>query len=173
MNCNIDTAHSHVEFSVRHLGISTVRGRFRTFGGHAQTDDAGRLVQITAEIDPASLDTGVTQRDTHLRSPDFFDVASFPRMHFASIRVEPIGDHRYRAEGELTMHGVKKPVTLEVELAAPIQDPWGKPRLGATATGRIKRSDWGLTWNQALETGGFVVSDDVKIALEVEGASAN
>lgn len=173
MNWNIDTAHSHVEFSVRHLGIATVKGRFRTFGGTAVTDASGNLLRITAEIDPASLETGVEQRDAHLRSADFFDVQAHPAMRFESTSVTPLGDRRYRADGNLTMHGVAKPVSLEVELAAPIKDPWGAMRVGATAAGRIKRSEWGLTWNQVLELGGFAVSDDVKILLEVEASQSN
>ena len=172
MNWNIDTAHSYVEFSVRHLGISTVKGRFKTFGGAALTDEAGNLKQFSAEIDPASIDTGAEKRDEHLRSPDFFDAQSFPKMQFTSSSITPLGGQRYRAEGTLTMHGVAKPVTLEVELEQTVKDPWGNTKLGATATGRIKRSDWGLTWNQALETGGFLVSDDVKLVLEIQGGAA-
>lgn len=173
MNWNIDTAHSHVEFSVRHLGIATVKGKFRTFGGAAITDESGALVRVTADIDPASLETGVEQRDVHLRSADFFDVQTHPVMRFESTSVAPLGDRHYRADGNLTMHGVAKPVSLEVELAEPIKDPWGATRVGATAAGRIKRSDWGLTWNQALEFGGFAVSDDVKILLEIEASQVN
>lgn len=173
MNWNIDTAHSHVEFSVRHLGIATVKGRFRTFGGTAYTNESGILERITADIDPSSLETGVEQRDTHLRSPDFFDVQAHPTMRFESTSVTPIGERLYRADGNLTMHGMAKPVSLEVELAEPIKDPWGATRVGATATGRIKRSEWGLTWNQVLELGGFAVSDDVKITLEIEASHSN
>ena len=165
MNWNLDPAHSYVEFSVRHLGISTVKGRFRTFGGTATTDATGNLVEISADVDPASIDTGTEQRDVHLRSADFFDVQAHPKMRFTSTSVTPLGDGRYRADGTLSMHGTEKPVSLEVELGQPVKDPFGNTKLAASASGRIKRSDWGLTWNQALEAGGFLVSDEVKLAF--------
>jgi polyisoprenoid-binding protein YceI len=172
MNWNLDTAHSHVEFAVRHLGISTVKGRFRTFDGVATTDSSGNLVKFSATIDASSIDTGAAQRDAHLRSPDFFDVESHPEMRFESSRIEPLGSDKFRAHGELTMRGKPHPVALDVELEPPVKDPYGNTKLGATAVGRIRRSDWGLTWNQALETGGLLVSDDVKIVLEVQGAAS-
>ncbi|HYV97396.1 MAG TPA: YceI family protein [Gemmatimonadaceae bacterium] len=173
MNWNIDTAHSHVDFSVKHLGIATVRGRFRTFGGSARTDANGALVGFSADIDAASIETGVDQRDAHLRSADFFDTEHHPNMHFESTAITPLGGRQYRADGTLSMRGETKPVTLDIELTDAVKDPWGNTKIGATATGKIRRSEWGLTWNQVLEVGGLMVSDDVKIALEVEGSGSS
>jgi polyisoprenoid-binding protein YceI len=169
---NLDTDHSHVEFAVKHLGISTVKGRFKTFAGSATTTPEGALVAFAADINSASIDTGSEQRDGHLKSADFFDVESHPAMRFESTAVTPHGDGRFRAEGTLTMRGVSQPITLEIELGAPAKDPWGNTKIAAAATGKIKRSDWGLTWNAALETGGLLVSDEVKLSFEVQGALA-
>ncbi len=169
---NLDPDHSLVEFAVKHLGISTVKGRFKTFNGVATTNDAGELVSFAADIDPASIDTGAPQRDTHLRSPDFFDVETHRTMRFESTAIAPAGDGRFTAEGSLTMRGASQPVVLETELGSPAKDPWGNTKLAASAAGRIKRSAWGLTWNAALETGGLLVSDEVKLSFDVQGALA-
>lgn len=169
-NWNLDTDHSHVEFAVKHLGISTVKGRFKTFAGQATTNANGELIAFTADINAASIDTGSEQRDTHLKSADFFDVEQFNALTFASTTITPLGDSRFKAEGTLTMRGIVQPVTLELEIGQPAKDPWGNTKLAAEATGKIKRSDWGLTWNAALETGGFLVSDEVKLSFDVQAA---
>jgi polyisoprenoid-binding protein YceI len=171
-NWNLDTDHSHVEFAVKHLGISTVKGRFKTFAGQATTNANGELIAFTADINAASIDTGSEQRDTHLKSPDFFDVEQYHALTFASTTITPLGGSRYQAEGTLTMRGIVQPVTLELELGSPAKDPWGNTKLAAEATGKIKRSDWGLTWNAALETGGLLVSDEVKLSFDVQAALA-
>jgi polyisoprenoid-binding protein YceI len=170
---NLDTDHSHVEFSVKHLGISTVKGRFKTFNGQATTNEAGELVSFAADINPASIDTGSEQRDTHLKSPDFFDVETYSTMRFESTSIAPLGEGRFKAEGTLTMRGVSQPVTIELELGSPAKDPWGNTKIAAEATGKIKRSSWGLTWNAALETGGLLVSDEVKLSFDVQAALAS
>lgn len=169
---NLDTDHSHVEFAVKHLGISTVKGRFKTFAGTATTNAHGELIAFSADINAASIDTGSEQRDTHLKSPDFFDVEQFNALKFESTTITPLGGSRFKAEGTLTMRGVVQPVTLELELGSPAKDPWGNTKIAAEATGKIKRSDWGLTWNAALETGGLLVSDEVKLSFDVQAALA-
>ena len=166
---SIDPAHSHVEFAVKHMMIATVKGRFGVVSGTVQTDDADPARGIAEiEIDVNSIDTREAQRDTHLRSADFFDVEKFPRITFRSSRITDIADDRFKLSGDLTIHGVTREVTLDVTSEGRGRDPWGGERAGFSATGKIKRSDFGLTWNQTLETGGFLVSDDVKISLDVE-----
>jgi polyisoprenoid-binding protein YceI len=166
---SIDAAHSHVEFAVKHLMISTVKGRFAVVRGTVRTDDADPargLAEI--EIDVDSIDTREPQRDAHLRSADFFDVEKHPKILFRSTRVADVSGNRFKLVGDLTIHGVTREVTLDVTSEGRGKDPWGGERAGFSATTRIKRSDFGLTWNQALETGGFVVGDEIKIALEIE-----
>jgi polyisoprenoid-binding protein YceI len=165
----IDPAHTSVEFSVRHLMITTVKGRFAEFSGTAKTDAADPAkgdVEIT--INAASIDTREPQRDAHLRSADFFETEKYPTITFRSARIENVKGDQFTLLGDLTMHGVTREVALEVTSQGHAKDPWGGERAGFTATGKVKRSDFGLTWNQALETGGVVVGDDVKISLDVE-----
>jgi polyisoprenoid-binding protein YceI len=165
---NIDASHSHVEFSVRHMMIATVKGRFADVTGTVVTDESDPGQQhIDVTIGAASIDTRVAQRDEHLRSADFFDTEKFPTLRFTSRRIEGQGD-AFRVVGDLTIRDVTREVTLDVTAHGSQTDPWGGQRSGFEATGRIKRSDFGLTWNQALETGGVVVGDDVKIAIDVE-----
>jgi polyisoprenoid-binding protein YceI len=165
----IDPAHTVVEFAVRHLMISTVKGRFRDVQGTAQFDPAD-LTTGTAEvtIQVASIDTGVADRDRHLRSADFFDVENYPTMTWRARKVERTGENRYRVAGDLTIRGVTREIPLEVAVLGTVKDPWGSERLGLSASGSLRRSDFGLTWNQVLETGGVVVGDEVKVTLEVE-----
>lgn len=172
MTWTLDPTHSSVEFSVRHLGIATVRGRFKQLAATVELDDDGRLHGIAARIEAASIDTGVDQRDTHLRSPDFFDVERHPTIEFRSTAVEPRGNGTARVTGELTMRGQTHPVRFEIESTAPITDPWGNRRAAATATGKLSRKEWGLTWNQVLEFGGVAVADEVRFTLEVEAVAA-
>lgn len=164
----IDAAHSHVEFSVRHLMIATVKGRFANVEGTIVLDERDPTrSDVDVTIDAASIDTRVAQRDEHLRSADFFDVARHPSLVFKSRRVERQGDD-LKVVGDLTIRDVTREVTLDVTSQGQQTDPWGGQRAGFEATGRIKRSDFGLTWNQTLETGGVVVGDDVKIAIDIE-----
>ena len=165
----IDSAHSHVEFSVRHLMIATVKGRFSEVRGTVTTDEtdpAGGAVDVT--IGAASIDTREPKRDEHLRSADFFDVATFPTLTFRSTRIEAVNGSDFTLIGDLTIRGVTREVALAVESHGQATDPWGNKKAGFTATGKIKRGDFGLTWNAALETGGVVVGDEVKITIDAE-----
>ena len=166
---SIDAAHSHVEFAVKHLMIATVKGRFGGVTGTVRTDESDPSKgQVDVEIDAASIDTREAQRDAHLKSADFFDVEKFPKLTFKSTRIEGVAGDSFKLTGDLTIHGVTRPVTLDVTSEGRGKDPWGGERAGFSATGKIKRSEFGLTWNQVLETGGFVVGDDIKISLDVE-----
>jgi polyisoprenoid-binding protein YceI len=165
----IDPAHTGVEFAVRHLMISSVKGRFTTVAGTvvgADGNPSGAAVDIT--IDPASIDTREAQRDAHLRSADFLDVEKFPTLTFKSRRTFDVNGDTFKLAGDLTIHGVTREVVLDVESQGRTQDPWGNERSGFSAATRIKRSDYGLVWNQALETGGVVVGDEIKILIEAE-----
>jgi polyisoprenoid-binding protein YceI len=165
----IDTAHSGAQFTVRHMMITNVRGGFRKVSGTVVYDAENPSAStIEADIDAASISTNEDQRDAHLRSADFLDVEKFPTITFRSTSVQPDGDGAFRVAGDLTIHGVTRPVTLAVEGLTPeTKDPWGNLRSGASATTKIKRSDFGLTWNAALETGGLVVGDELKIELDL------
>lgn len=166
---SVDPAHSHVEFAVKHLMISTVKGRFGVVRGTVRSDDADPAKgQAEIEIDADSIDTREAQRDAHLRSADFFNVEKFPKLTFRSTRIADVSGDRFKLIGDLTIHGVTREVTLDVTSEGRGKDPWGGERAGFSATTRIKRSDFGLTWNQALETGGFVVGDEIKVSLDVE-----
>lgn len=163
----IDPAHSSIGFAVKHMMITTVRGRFGEFGGKVELPDADPTrAQAEFTIQAASVDTNVGPRDEHLRSADFFDAANHPELRYTSSRIQSLGGDRYRAEGELTMRGVTKPVTLEVEIGERIRDPWGNERIGLSAWGRLNRKDWGLNWNQALEAGGMLVAEEVKLEID-------
>jgi polyisoprenoid-binding protein YceI len=168
----IDTTHSSVEFSIRHLMIAKVRGRFTQFTGTLELED-GDLTRSTvkAEIDAASITTANDQRDTHLRSADFFDVAAFPQITFVSKQiVEKNGE--LVLNGALTIHGVTNDVTLAVENLGTAADPWGNQRIAFAARGSIDRKQFGLNWNQVLEAGGFLVGDKVELSLDVQAVRA-
>ena len=166
----IDPAHSAAHFSVRHLMISNVRGEFTNISGSALIDPANlsnSSVEVT--IQAASLSTREPQRDEHLRSADFFDVAKYPALTFRSKRIESLGAEYFKLVGDLTIHGVTKEVTLDIEGPTPaIKDPWGNVRAGVTGSTKINRKDFGLVWNALTETGGVVVGDEVKITIEAE-----
>jgi polyisoprenoid-binding protein YceI len=166
---NLDASHSSVGFMVKHLMIAKVRGNFTEFSATVEMDgeDYGSA-QITAEIDAASITTRSEQRDNHLRSADFFDTASFPQLTFRSANVEVESEESLKITGDLTIRGTTKPVTLDVTLEGAGQDPWGGTRSAFTAETRIKRSEFGLTWNQALEAGGVAVGDEIRITIEGE-----
>ena len=166
----IDPAHTNVEFSVRHMMISNVKGQFqKTSGTIATSGTDPASAKIDATIDATSINTRVDKRDAHLKSPAFLDVDKFPTITFKSTKVEADGAGKWKVTGDLTLHGVTKPVVLEVEgTGKPITDPMGNTRAGASATTKISRKDFGLTWNQPLETGGVMVGDEVAISIDVE-----
>ncbi|AKU95015.1 hypothetical protein AKJ09_01679 [Labilithrix luteola] len=170
---NIDTAHTAINFSVRHMVISKVRGRFAKYSGTIRLDDGDvTRSSVDVSIDASSIDTGVADRDTHLRSPDFFDVENFSELRFRSKRIEQIEKTRYRVIGDLSIRGVTREVSLDAEYGGRATDPWGNERVGFVAKTTIDRSDFGLTWNQALEAGGILVGDRVEIDLDVEAVRA-
>lgn len=164
----IDPTHTGLEFAVRHMGLSTVKGRFRALGGTITTADDGTLEAIDVTVDTSSIDTAEANRDGHLRSPDFFDAETHPAATFRSTRVEREDANAYRVSGDLTIRGITKPVTLEVETTGAVTDPWGNLRAAAEGKGRISRKDWGLTWNQTLEFGGVLVSDEVRLTFDAQ-----
>jgi polyisoprenoid-binding protein YceI len=165
----LDPTHSNVEFAVKHMMITTVRGRFNEVDGTVQYDEKDPThSSLEVSIKTASLDTRTPDRDAHLRSPDFFDVEKYPTMTFRSTRVEVTGSKRLRIEGDLTIRGVTKPVVLEVVEEGRAKDPWGGDRAGFTATTTIDRNDFGLVWNKALEHGGWLVGQEVKVSLDIQ-----
>ena len=165
----VDGAHSSVNLSVRHMVISKVRGHFAKWNAKLALDTAN-LTRSSVEvaIDAASIDTGVGDRDNHLRSPDFLDAQKYPSITYKSRRVEALSPERLRVVGDLTIRDVKREVVLDVEYGGQGKDPWGNQRVGFTATASINRKDFGLTWNQALETGGVLVADRVDIEIELQ-----
>ena len=165
----IDPTHSQVEFAVKHLMISTVRGRFADVAGTVVTDEADPSTsEADVTISVASIDTREARRDEHLRSADFFDAATHPTITFKSTRVTGVTGNQFKLVGNLTIHGVTRDVTLDVTSEGRATDPWGGERAGYTAATKISRKEFGLNWNQALETGGFVVGDEIKISLDLE-----
>ena len=164
---NIDASHSSIEFSVRHLMISKVKGSFKTFSGSVTIPEDPFQASLHVSIDPNSIDTGDANRDNHLRSADFFEVEKYPTAEYVSSSVRPHGDG-YMVEGELTLHGVTRPVTLDLEFNGTGSDPWGNTRAGFTATTEINRRDFGIDITMPMETGGVVVGDKIKLSIEVE-----
>ena len=166
----IDPVHSSVQFSIRHLMISNVRGEFAKVSGSVEADDKDPTKsKITASIDAASIDTREPKRDEHLRGADFLDASKYPTITFASKRIEKVSEGKWKVTGDLTLHGVTKEVVLDVEgPTAEIKDPWGNTKAGAQATAVIDRKDFGITWNKGLDGGGVVVGDEVKITIDVE-----
>jgi len=165
----VDPTHSLVEFAVKHLMISTVRGRFGDVKGTIRINEADpKQSQVEIEIPTASIDTRADQRDAHLRSPDFFHVDRYPAMKFVSKRVEGDVNGEFKLIGDLTIRDQTKEVTLEAEFQGKTRDPWGGDRMGFEAKGKINRKDFGLNWNQALDAGGWVLGDDIKMTIAVE-----
>lgn len=168
----IDPAHTSVEFSVRHMMFATVRGHFGKVEGKIRLDEqdpSHSMVEV--EIDTASIDTRQQDRDQHLRSADFFDVENHPRMTFKSTQVERVSDNEYRVTGDLTMRGVTREVQLDVTETGRGKDPWGGERIGFSASGKLDRTEYGLKWNQALEAGGVLVSNEVRIQIDAQAVS--
>ena len=165
----IDPTHTQVEFAVRHLMISTVRGRFAGVTGTVVADEGDpSTAHVDVTIDVHTIDTREAQRDAHLKSADFFDAEKFPAIRFKSRRVTDVSGDRFKLVGDLTMHGVSREVTLDVTSEGRGRDPWGGERAGYSAVAKVNRSDFGLTWNQVLETGGIAVGDEIRIALDLE-----
>lgn len=165
---DIDPSHSQATFQVKHLMVTNVRGDFGKMTGVVSWDGTDfSTVQAEATIDVASVSTREQKRDDHLRSPDFFDVATYPTMTFKSKRAQPVGPTRFKLVGDLTMRGVTKEVTLDVEATAPIKDMRGGTRIGAQATTKINRQEFGVKWNRALDAGGVVVGDEVAITIDL------
>ena len=165
---SVDASHSNVGFSIKHMMITNVSGKFNDVLGTFDYDEkTNTLKSLEGEIVVASINTADEKRDGHLKEEELFDVAKFPKITFKSTKIE--GNSVY---GDFTMKGVTKNIKLDLETSSVIKDPWGKQRTGFSLNGKIKRSDFGLTWNKALETGGVAVSDEVKLAIDIEGVLA-
>jgi polyisoprenoid-binding protein YceI len=164
----LDATHSHLGFSIRHMMIAKVRGRFADVQGTLTIAEDPTESTLEIEVDVASIDTRDQGRDDHLRSADFFDVENHPKMTFRSTGVSAVSGKEFRVDGELDLHGVTAPLSLDVEYEGAALDPWGNQRIGFSATGTINRESHGLTWNAPLETGGLMVGRDAKIEIEAE-----
>ena len=169
---SLDVSHSNVGFVVRHLMVSKVRGSFTDFSGTVTIADDPAESHVEVEVQLASIDTRDEQRDGHLRSADFFDVEQHPTMTYKSTKVRHDGGNDWTVEGDLTVAGVTQPLTLEVSFEGGAKDPWGGTRIGFSAKGELNREDFGLTWNQALETGGVLVGKKLTIEIEAEAVKA-
>lgn len=167
----IDASHSNVGFRVKHL-VGKVPGRFTKFSGTIDyTPGKPETWKVEAVIDPASINTDNEKRDGHLRSADFFDVEKFPEMSFKSTKVTGAKGDSAKLHGLLTMHGVTKPVVLDLEIGGTVKDPWGNSKAGFSATGTVNRKDFGIVWNKTLDAGGLMLGEDVSIALEIEAGA--
>jgi polyisoprenoid-binding protein YceI len=165
----MDASHSLVEFSVKHMMIANVKGRFSKFEGTIDADPANlAAASLNVTVDAASIDTRDEQRDGHLRSADFFNVTEYPTLTFVSKSVQPQGGEEYLLVGDLTMHGVTKEVAFQLTFEGQGKDPWGNERIGFSAETKVNRKDFGLEWNAALESGGVLVGEQVKISIQVE-----
>ena len=163
----VDPSHSRVEFQVKHLGIATVRGNFSDLEGTLEIGDDPASIRASGSVDVASVNTGEPTRDDHLRSPAFFHVDEHPRIEFESTAIEPLDEDTFEITGDLTLHGVTREITLKAEVAGTEEDPWGNERVGLEVTGQLNRGDYGMTFNQALGSGNMLVSDKVKLALDI------
>jgi polyisoprenoid-binding protein YceI len=169
----VDTAHSSVDFSVRHMMISSVKGAFNSFSANIEADPTDlTTAKIEFNADLASVDTRNEDRDNHLRSADFFDVENTPTMTFKSTQITKKGEDEYAVTGELSLHGKTNSETFVVTFEGAGKDPWGNEKVGFSAEGKINRSDYDLTWNAALETGGVLVGDQIKISLQIQASKA-
>lgn len=169
MAWQLDKQHSEIGFAVRHMMISTVKGKFKSFDISAQIDPNDLAhSSVTATIEAGSIDTGETDRDGHLKSGDFLDIENHPNITFKSSSITKKDDQHYQVTGPFTIHGVTRDVTVDVEVAGPAKDPWGKERMGFMVRGEIDREQWGLKWNQALEAGGVLVGKKVHLNADIE-----
>jgi polyisoprenoid-binding protein YceI len=165
----VDSSHSSIEFSIKHMMIAKVKGRFNSFEAQIEADPLDlTTADINFSIDVASIDTRNSDRDAHLRSADFFDVEKNPKITFQATKIVPKSEGEYEVTGDLTIRGVTRSETFTVTFEGSGKDPWGNEKAGFSGYGTIKRSDYGLTWNAVLETGGVLVGDEVKISLEIE-----
>ncbi|MFY0544272.1 YceI family protein [Brevibacillus sp. H7] len=168
---SVDATHSSIDFSIRHMMIAKVKGTFHAFDAHIEADPADlTTADVQFSVDLSSIDTRNADRDAHLRSADFFDVEQHPKMTFQSTKITKTGDGEYDVTGNLTIRGVTRPETFSVSFEGAGKDPWGNEKVGFSGQGSINRSDYGLTWNAALETGGVLVGDEVKVSIEIEAA---
>ena len=169
MAWQIDASHSQIQFSVKHMMISTARGTFDRFTGTVEADEQNPIAaKVEVQIETASINTRDERRDGHLRSPDFFDVENYPVATFKSTKVDQIDESTGKLYGDLTIRDVTHPVVLDFEYSGQAKSPWGTTSAGFSATTKINRKDWGLNWNVALETGGWLVSDTITISIELE-----
>lgn len=170
---DIDPVHSNISFSVRHMMLSDVKGTFDKFSGAiTANDDDPKSVDIEATIDASSINTRSEKRDSHVKSADFLDVAKYPTITFKSVKIQPDGDGKWKITGDLTLHGVTKPVVLEMTGPTPEVKVMGSPRRGASATTTINRQDFGIAFNKTLDSGGLVVGNDIAISIDVEAVKA-
>lgn len=171
---NLDPAHSAAEFKVKHMMITNVKGQFTDISGTITIDESDiTKSRVEAAVDAVSINTRNPDRDAHLRSADFFDVDRFPKLTFTSTAVRRTGRDELEVEGDFTIHGVTRKVTFTVEgPSAPAKDPWGDTRLGLTATAKINRKEFGLTWNSALETGGVLVGEEITVTIDIQAVKA-
>jgi polyisoprenoid-binding protein YceI len=160
-----DKAHSRVEFAIKHMGIATVRGSFGDFEGTLEIGENGARAWGTADV--ATINTGEPQRDAHLKSGDFFDAETYPKIEFESTAIEALDDEEFRITGNLTMHGITKEVVLHADYQGTDIDPWGGTRIGLEVTGQINRSDWDMKFNQMLGSGNMMVADKVKLEIDI------
>lgn len=168
----IDQSHSEVGFRVRHI-MSNTKGIFQKFSGTVEFDEKNLAgIKVNASIETASVNTNEPKRDAHLQSADFFDVAKFPAMNFKSTSAKSVGSNKLEIKGDLTLHGVTKPVTLNVDYLGAGNDPWGGTRAGFSVSGKINRKDYGIVWNKTLDNGGVLVGEEVEIQIEVEAVKA-
>jgi polyisoprenoid-binding protein YceI len=165
---DIDVSHSHVGFVVRHMMVSKVKGRFTSFEGKISLAEKPQDSSVEVTIDATSIDTHDSGRDGHLRSPDFLDVEKFPTLSFRSTALVPTGEGLFDLEGELTLHGVTKPITIAVEQEGVVIDPYGNERIGFSGSAELNREDYGISFNMALEAGGVVVGKAIKLEIEIE-----
>jgi polyisoprenoid-binding protein YceI len=164
-----DKAHSEIGFKVKHLMINNVKGSFREYNLDVETEgDDFTTAIVRFSMNPASIDTGDETRDRHLRSADFFDVEKFREITFVEDKIEKLSDDNFKLYGNLTMKGISRKVALDVEFGGMIKDPWGNTKAGFTVNGKINRREWGLNWNAALETGGVLLSDEVRISCDIQ-----
>jgi polyisoprenoid-binding protein YceI len=164
---SIDPAHSKVGFAVKHMGIATVRGEFTAFEGTLEIGEDLSSAKVYGTVKAESVDTNEPQRDDHLRSPDFFDVAQYPELRFESTSIEALDDEEFRITGQLTIHGETNEIVLHADVQGTDIDPWGNERVGLEVTGQLSRGDYGMKFNQALGSGNMLVADKVKLALDI------
>ena len=169
---NIDGSHSNVNFQAKHLGIATVRGAFTKFEGTLELGEDLSTSKAYGTVEVASVDTNEDARDEHLRSADFFDAEQFPQITFQSTEIKSVDDDELEITGDLSIHGVSNPITLKAELAGTEEDPWGNQRVGLEVEGKLDRKDYGMTFNQALGSGNVLVSDKIKLSLDISAVKA-